>query len=200
MRKIWESCICSVFALGLLGFLPAEAKIGEDIRAYKTRILKTAKLIQEVKNPDGSMHSYFDVSIAPAQKEASNGYAVAIDIASKDNKIVAQEMVIRPGTGGSLGIALACAQGIAFMYEGIGYAPPNSRPAVEAEFKAFTEAVHGGLLGKQQFIRYPRNKNLTGIRSDNDGNIRIGIAVAPEYQQVSNPLPAPNLAQPGQAK
>lgn len=161
--------------------LPADAKLGEDLNAYKT---KTASNIVPT-GQQGETYT-FNLLVDPKQAMASPGYAGALTLYTTNGKITGQTLVMRPGMQPQIGPALAGLTGFIFAYEALGKEVPSDQKQRDAEMNAFGGAVTKAFMGQPQNLRYPGFPGLITVARDGQGN----LVVAAKFIEAAHATPA----------
>lgn len=160
--------------------LPAEARLGEPIQAFKNRVAGAYKAKPVTKKEDRSYHMF---SLMPSNevKEKTPGFGVGITATVVDGKIVGQSMAIRFGDNYDAGKKLGALYTMDFAYESIGKPPPKSKEAVDVEVGQFAMAIEQVLAGNSQHVSYPGFAYRITMSRTKEGDLLI--AVTPDFTE-----------------
>jgi hypothetical protein len=183
-RAVAVALACA--AVSLSSVPPAQARLGESLRSFKSKAEHSYKFVKETKKEDRSYESFIMI-VDNKLKESAPGFAVAETLTVVDGKIVGQSMVIRVGENYEGGKALATLHAMDFAYESIGKPPPNKQVA-EEEFKQLQFAVDQVLVGMPQHIKYPHYKARITLSRSNEGELLV--AATPDLSAPAEAKPA----------
>jgi len=148
---------------------PAQARLGENIGAYKSAIAPTFKYKSQSKK-DARTDYMYTMVVDQKTKEAAPGFAGGLTVSEVNGRITGQSLVLRIGESYEAGKTLVTSKALEFAYEALGKPTPRS---TEKEFSAYSIAIDQVLAGAAQNLRYPGFSGAINITRFGDGEILI---------------------------
>ena len=163
-----------ILALLLLLFgLPAtvaEAKLGEDISAYKAKVAK-AYTLKSQSNKDGKTYCVFSINMNQQLKDIAPEFGGGLTISVDKGKIIGQSMVLRLGQSKEAAKAIAVRYALDFAFESLGRPVPKTKAEISDEVNSYTTVINNAMAGDPQNVHYPNVKGKITVTMQKDGSL-----------------------------